>query len=220
MRLFFLGLVLLVVFPSVVLAQGCGEHNATCCTGDLCAKKYTCTKEKICEDLMFNCVQMTPYDVKNNCQLLPSGWLDPPRSECWRNGSNCWDNLEKCQKDCTACSVLGGKCCQDQVGSFFCHNGYICSTASQTCVEKNPKPTTPPIPTEIPFTPAPTKKPEKLLGDYDGNRVVNIGDYSVWRKEFVDKIPWNKDGTFASISVSSGIVDPNGYSTWRYAFLR
>lgn len=209
-----------MVFPGVVLAQSCGGHNGECCTGGICDKKFTCTKGEICEDLQYNCFQITPYDIRTNCQLMPSGWMDPPRSECWRFGANCWDNLEKCQKDCTLCSVAGGKCCQDMVGSYFCHNGLICSTASQTCIDKNPKPTSPPLPTEPVYTPVPTKKPEKILGDFNGDRIVNIADYSVWRKEYVDKIAWNKDGTFASANASNGVVDTNGYSTWRYAFFK
>ena len=234
MRLFFVGLVLLlVVYPGRVLAQGCGGHNAECCSGALCSERFTCTKDNVCEDLQFNCVQVTPYDIRTNCQLLPSGWLDPPRSDCWRHGANCWDNFEKCQKDCTACSVAGGKCCIDLVGSAFCHNGLICSITSMVCIDKNPKPTSPPRPTEPVYTPVPTRpiptstpipipteKPEKIIGDYNGDGSVNVGDYSVWRTEYVDKIAWNKDGTFASANASNGVVDTNGYSTWRYAFLR
>jgi len=100
-------------------------------------------------------------------------------------------------------------------------------------------PTPSPVPTILPtFTPAPTgpistPRPRdcdmcKVInkvsdkgtkgGDYNCDNVVNIGDYSIWRKEFVDKI--TKDGHVMSDGNCDGVSDSGDYSAWRNNFIK
>lgn len=60
----------------------------------------------------------------------------------------------------------------------------------------------------------------RKLGDFNDDGAVNIADYSVWRKEYIDRVPWGTDGTWSSISVENEMVTPEDYSIWRYVFLK
>ena len=60
----------------------------------------------------------------------------------------------------------------------------------------------------------------RKLGDFNDDGVVNIADYSVWRKEYVDMVSWTKDGSWASADVSRETVTSEDYSIWRFNFLK
>jgi Mg-chelatase subunit ChlD len=55
-------------------------------------------------------------------------------------------------------------------------------------------------------------------GDYNCDGVLDIADYSIWRKEFLDKII--VDGYIMSDGNCDGISDTDDYSAWRNLFIK
>jgi hypothetical protein len=57
-------------------------------------------------------------------------------------------------------------------------------------------------------------------GDYNCDGVVDIADYSVWRKEFVDRQKWVEGSNWWADVDGIGNVKTTGYSTWRNVFFK
>lgn len=55
---------------------------------------------------------------------------------------------------------------------------------------------------------------ESVVGDYNGNGIVDLGDYTVWRDHLGESVA---AGTGAD-GDNSGVVDPGDYMVWRTAF--
>ena len=56
-------------------------------------------------------------------------------------------------------------------------------------------------------------------GDYNCDNSLNVGDYSIWRKDFVDKIE-SVPGYIMSDGNCNGVTDGEDYSNWRINFIK
>lgn len=74
-----------------------------------------------------------------------------------------------------------------------------------------PTATSTPLPTNTPVPPTPTTAP--VVGDANGDRIVNILDYNIWRDEFLGTV-----STKTSDFNRDGKIDLLDFNIWRTAF--
>lgn len=87
-------------------------------------------------------------------------------------------------------------------------------TSTPTAIPPTVIPTNTPIPTDTPVPPTPTTA--SIQGDANGDRLVDILDYNIWRDEFIAVNALG--GGFRSDFNSDGKIDLLDFNIWRTAF--
>jgi len=114
---------------------------------------------------------------------------------------------------------------KEHIVEIKCDGSYAVPTATPTML-----PTFTPTPIRPTGTPAPPmcdacgilNKISDIKthgGDYNCDNVLNVADYSIWRKDFVDKTE-SVPGYIMSDGNCNGVSDSEDYSNWRNNFIK
>ena len=205
----------------------------------LCGKKdgvpeltRTCVTDSVCRDGECGCVDKGSHAfVRSGIGARYCSTATTIRI-CGQDGPGLIDAITLC---CPLGNCINGGCDGDiwSMPTMDAEGGLTCGIDDEPEITPGTTPgitpgITPGV-TSKPKTPATCVKnkgsysgsgPDVVGGDYDCNGVTNIGDYSVWRKEFVDRQKWKSSSSWWTDIDGDGTVNnDSGYSRWRNALL-
>lgn len=213
--------------PQGTFKGGTTDENRSACQGPAggcnVEKRYqrllNPNNNPICTNGKYQCVENLTSEM--NLMACEASCVDPKHYSRVINGGN------------FVCENTRYKCYENVSGDFFWEDSDAKNLAncqgeynSCTWTTITPTITLTPTPTSTPtpgfncglcsFQKSGYYGPEKTGGDYNCDGIVNMGDYVVWRREYIDKIIGN---ILKSDGDCDGRVTTADYSKWREKYL-